>query len=188
MSNKYDLSQMNAATISDSSISYNARNRQPDSVNAFQNTNFKFTLTRLPNVTFWCSSVNIPQVSVGEVTIQTRFLPHHVPGSSIQLDPLRVSFAVDEEFSNWNEIYNWMRSIVPFEDFSEILRNENTYYSDGTIHCLNSAKNPNKRFTFRKLFPVSLDGFDLNVALNEPDPVMVTATFTYESFEIEDVT
>jgi hypothetical protein len=188
MTQQYDSSQVNLATLSDASFSYNPRGRQPDSVNAFLNTNFKFTLTRLPNVTFWCSSVNIPQISIGEVTVQNRFVPHHVPGSSIQMDPLRVTFSVDEEFSNWNEIYRWMRSIVPFEDFSEILRNENQYYSDGIIHCLNSAKNPNKKFVFKNMFPTNLDGFDLNVALNEPDPVSVTATFTYESFEIEDVT
>jgi hypothetical protein len=188
MSDEYDSSLVNAAAVNEEGISYNVLRRQPETVNAFQNTNFKFTLTRIPNVTFWCSSVNIPQISIGEVTVQTGMLPHHVPGSSIQLDPLRVNFAVDEEFANWNEIYRWMRSIVPFEDFTEILSNENNYYSEGTIHCLNSAKNPNKRFVFKKLFPVSLDGFDLNVALNEPEPVTVSATFTYESFEIENVT
>ena len=188
MTNEYDSSSIDAAAISDEGISYNALRRQPSNVNAFLNTNFKFTLTRIPNVTFWCSSVNIPQVSIGDVTIQTGMLPHHVPGSSVQLDQLRVSFAVDEDFANWNEIYRWMRSIVPFEDFAEILTNENSYYSEGTIHCLNSAKNTNKRFVFRKLFPLTLDGFDLNVALNDPEPVNVSATFTYESFEIEDVT
>ena len=81
-----------------------------------------------------------------------------------------------------------MRSIVPFDSFNEILSNEQNYYSEGTIHCLNSAKNPHRRFIFKNLFPVSLDGFDLNVALNEPEPVQVTATFTYESFELENVT
>ena len=188
MAQYYDSSQINAATINDEGFSYNVLRRQPDSVNAQQNTNFKFTLLRAPNVTFWCSSVNIPQVSVGEVTIQNRFAPLHVPGSSVQYDPLRITFSVDEDFSNWSEIYNWMRSIVPFEDFTEMLTNESKYYSEATVHCLNSAKNPNLSFTFKKLLPVSLDGFDLNVALNEPEPVTVTATFTFESFEITKTT
>jgi hypothetical protein len=53
---------------------------------------------------------------------------------------------------------------------------------------LNSAKNPYKRFVFKNLFPVSIDGFDLNVALTEPEPVQISATFTFESFELESVT
>ena len=81
-----------------------------------------------------------------------------------------------------------MRGIVPFEDFTELYRNENDYYSDATIHMLNSAKNPNKRFVFKQVFPVSVDGFDLNVALNEPEPIQINATFTFESFELEDIT
>jgi len=53
---------------------------------------------------------------------------------------------------------------------------------------LNSAKNPNKRFVFKQVFPVSIDGFDLSVTLNEPEPVQISATFTFHSFELEDVT
>ena len=115
-------------------------------------------------------------------------MPIHVPGSSVQIDQLRVTFQVDEEFANWKEMYNWMRSIVPFEDFRQILPKQNDYYSDATIHCLNSAKNPNIRFTLKKVFPISLDGFELNSALTEPEPVTINATFVYDSFDIETVT
>ena len=188
MSEEYDLSQVNAAAINDEGTSYNALLRQPANVNAFQSTNFKLTFTRIPNVTFWCTSINIPSISVGEISISNRLLTHHVPGSSVQFDQLRVTFEVDEDFANWYEIHRWMRGIVPFEDFSELYTNENNYYSEATIHCLNSAKNPHKRFVFKNLFPISIDGFDLNVALNEPEPVQVSATFTFESFELESVT
>lgn len=188
MSDEYDSSEINEADVNQEGTSYNPLLRQPASVNAFQNTNFKLTFTRLPNVTFWCTSVNIPSVSVGEISIPNRLLTHHVPGSSVQFDQLRVTFEIDEDFTNWFEVHRWMRGIVPFEDFTELYRNENDYYSDATIHMLNSAKNPNKRFMFKQVFPVSVDGFDLNVALNEPDPIQINATFTFESFELEDIT
>lgn len=188
MSEEYDSSLINAAAVNEEGTSYNALLRQPTNVNAFQNTNFKLSFTRLPNVTFWCTSVNIPSISVGEISIPNRLLTHHVPGSSVQFDQLRVTFEVDEDFGNWYEVYRWMKGIVPFEDFESILANENNYYSDATIHMLNSAKNPNKRFVFKQVFPVSIDGFDLNVALNEPEAVQINATFTFHSFELEDVT
>lgn len=169
-------------------LNLNPLRRQPDTINAMQTTNFKLTFERMPNVTFWCTSINIPSVSVGEVTVPTKTMPIHVPGSSVQIDQLRVTFQVDEEFANWKEIYNWMRSIVPFEDFRQILPKQNDYYSDATIHCLNSAKNPNIRFTLKKVFPISLDGFELNSALTDPDPVTISATFVYDSFDVETVT
>ena len=104
------------------------------------------------------------------------------------MDDLKLSFAVDEEFSNWNEIYKWMRGLVPFENFREILSNTENYYSDGIVYCLNSAKQPYIRIVYKKLIPVSLDGFELNSALNDVDPITVNVRFKYESFDVEKVT
>jgi hypothetical protein len=175
------------SSINEQGLDLNARLRNPDTLNSLLNTNFKFTLTRIPNVTFWCTSVNIPGINIGEVAVQNMFLPVHVPGSSIQLDQLRITFGVDENFSNWHEIYRWMRGLVPFEDFREVIRDSDNYYSDGTIHSLNSAKNPNILFTFKKLMPVSLDGFELNVTETDTNPVTSSVTFVYETMEIKSV-
>lgn len=168
-------------------LSYNQARRQPDTTNPMLDTHFKLTFTRLPNMTFWCTSTNIPSVTIGEVPVGNKFVSLHVPGSSIQFDQLKVSFLVDEEFSNWNEIYKWMRQIVPFEDFTEILNSDQKYYSDATIHCLNSAKRPNVNFVFKKLFPISIDGFDLNTMLTDSSPISINATFVFESFAMEKV-
>ena len=81
-----------------------------------------------------------------------------------------------------------MRGLVPFEDFREVIRDTDEYYSEGTVHLLNSAKNPNIRFTFKKLMPIALDGFEMSSTLNDAEQVSVSATFVYESFDIEKVT
>lgn len=168
-------------------LSYNQTRRQPDTTNPMLDTHFKLTFSRLPNMTFWCTSTNIPSVTIGEVPVANKFVSLHVPGSSIQFDQLKVSFLVDEEFSNWNEIYKWMRQIVPFEDFTEILSSDQKYYSDATVHCLNSAKRPHVNFVFKKLFPISIDGFDLNTMLTDSSPISINATFVFESFAMEKV-
>ena len=80
-----------------------------------------------------------------------------------------------------------MRGLVPFEDFREVIRDSDNYYSDGTIHSLNSAKNPNILFTFKKLMPVSLDGFELNVTETDINSVTSSVTFVYETMEIKSV-
>ena len=182
------MAETNSPSVDRQMRSFNPNSRQRETPNAMQTTNFKLTFARMPNITFWCTSVNIPSISVGEVTVPTRSMPIHVPGSSVQLDQLRLNFIVDEDFVNWREIYAWMRGIVPFEDFTDILQNQQDYYSDATIHCLSNAKNPNVKFTFNKVFPISLDGFDLSSALNEPEPVTISATFIYDNFDIERVT
>jgi hypothetical protein len=179
---------MSKAKINEQGLQYNINQRQPATINAQQSTNFKMTLTRIPNVTFWCTAINIPSISIGDVPVSNMFAPLHVPGSSIQYDQLRVTFQVDEEFANWKEIHNWMRGVVPFEDFRQIIPNDQDYYSDIMIHCLNSSKNPSYLFTVKKAFPVNIDGFDLSVALTEPEPVTISATFVFETFDIQKVT
>ena len=149
--NQYDIPVINQA-----GQNYSPIVRDPDTTNPMLDTHFKLTFTRIPNVSFWCTSTNIPSISIGEVAVPNKFVSLHVPGSSIQFDQLRVSFLIDEEFTNWNEIYNWMQSVVPFEDFRRILPNDANYDSDATIHCLNSAKQPHVNFIFKKLFPISL--------------------------------
>ena len=182
------MSEYTTPQINQEGLSYNVLSRQPDSINPLLSTNFKFELMRIPNVTYWCTSANVPSVNIGNVQVGNMFVKHHVPGSSIEMDDLKLSFAVDEEFSNWNEIYKWMRGLVPFENFREILSNTENYYSDGIVYCLNSAKQPYIRIVYKKLIPVSLDGFELNSALNDVDPITVNVRFKYESFDVEKVT
>jgi hypothetical protein len=182
------MSNSNTPVINQQNLNYSVLGREPDTTNTLLNTNFKFTLLRIPNVTFWCTSVNMPSVTIGSVEVANKFVKHHVPGSSIDLDTLKVTFIVDEEFTNWNEIYKWMRGLVPFEDFSEIIANDRNYYSDGTIHLLNSAKNPHRQITLKNMYPISLDGFELNSAYSDAEPITVNATFVYETFDIEHVT
>jgi hypothetical protein len=174
--------------INKEGLDYNPLVRENETTNAMLNTNFKLTFQRIPNISFWCTAVNIPEVTVGEVNISTGILPIHVPGSSVSLGQLNLTFILDEEFSNWNEIYKWMRGTTPFEDFTDIIENEANYFSDATIHCLNSAKRPHMRFTFNKVFPISLAGFELNSALTDTEPVTINASFVYDSFDMEKVT
>lgn len=174
-------------SINQQGLELNARLRNPNTINSLMNNNFKLTLTRLPNITFWCSSVNIPGVNIGEVPVSNMFAQVHVPGSSIQLDQLRVTFGVDENFANWMEIHKWMRGVVPFEDFREIYQDQDDYYSDGIIHTLTNAKNPNMIFTFKKLLPVSLDGFEMTSTANDTEQITSSVTFVYETFDIQSV-
>lgn len=182
------MSRYNTSMINQEGLDFNPLNQENETTNAMLSTNFKLTFQRIPNMTFWCTQVNIPEISVGEISIPTRVMPIHVPGSSVSLSQLNLTFILDEEFANWNEVYRWMRGTTPFEDFEDIIRNENNYFSDATIHCLNSAKRPNMRFTFRRVFPTTLAGFELSSALTDPDPVTISASFVYDYFDMEKVT
>jgi hypothetical protein len=182
------MSEEDSTIINQEGLDFNPAYRQAVSSNPMLNTHFKFTLTRIPNVTFWCTSTNIPSVSIGDVSVPNKFISMHVPGSTISIDRLRVEFIIDEDFTNWVELYRWMRNLVPFENFREIIAPTENYYSDGIIHCLNSAKNPNINFIFKKMFPVSIEGFDLNSAFTDSEPIKIRAEFAFESFDMEVVT
>ena len=114
-------------------------NFQPSNVNFLTGNKSIFVLSRCPNISFFCQRSNIPSVSAG-VSIQNN--PNAVqiqrPGTEISLEDLQIGFAVDENMSNWLEIFRWIKDISVYGTYTEILR-ENQKVSDAILLVLNSS-------------------------------------------------
>ena len=162
----------------------NILKRQPENSNFLLPTGFKFTLQRIPSVTYFCQSCNIPSFSFSEILQPTRFNPAKHPGRGYDFGDLDISFLVDEDMKNYLEIYDWMKSMGNAEDHIEYEENTKIHYSDASITILNSAMNPNLSVNFRNMFPKSLSGIDFSSTASDTEPILVTATFAYTSFEV----
>ncbi len=157
--------------------------RQPENTNPLLITEFKFTMQRIPTVTYFCQSANIPSVSVGNVEQNTMFSPINLPGV-FRFEDLSLSFVVDETMKNWLEIYNWMRSTSNAEDFAEF-ETQDQHLSDATLVITNSAMKGKLVANFRDCFPKSLSGIDFNSAVSDPEPIIATTTFGFTTYSIE---
>lgn len=161
-------------------------NRNPQNTNPLQPTKFLLTFDRIGTVQYFCQSVNVPGVSLGEVTRVTPFLDMFSPGTKLTYEPLDVEFIIDEELESWKNLYKWFTSIADpngFEgrDGSKELQ-KLKYFSDATLTVLSALNNPVLRIQYRNCFPMNMSEINFDTKLDANSIITVRASFRYESY------
>ncbi|MEE3228049.1 MAG: hypothetical protein VX237_03000, partial [Chloroflexota bacterium] len=80
---------------------------QPTNLNLLQTVAFETNFLRIPNVSYFCQSVNIPGMVLGTALQPTPFSDIPIEGEKLTFDQLNISFLVDEDLQNYQEIYSW---------------------------------------------------------------------------------
>lgn len=170
----------------------------PDNLNHLREKNFKtqLTVSRIPNVNFFATTVTMPGYTVGEVARRgiNKLLPE--PGNSLERDPLTVQFLVDEDLKNWQQIYQWILGMTFPESFKKscdwiesqegAIGEKHPYKSHLRILALKNSMFPNYAFDFHNAFPISLEGFDLTAAGSD-ESVVSSVSFIFSHMTIEKV-
>ena len=158
--------------------------RTPDSLNPLLPTYFQFSMKRTPAVTYFCQGVNLPGIEVASIEQPTTFrgIPHS-PGIP-DYDDLTINFIVDENLSNWLEIYNWMDSTVAAKATQNYEKDVREHYSDATLTILNSAMQPNLRVEFHNILPISLSALEFDSTTTTPESLIATAVFNFTTYSI----
>jgi len=168
----------------------------PNEINQLNVVSFRTNFTRLPNVNFFCQRVNIPAISLGMFTQSTPLSDLPTEGDTLVFEQMTMNFYVNEDLSNYLEIYDWLISLgFPDDNVQFNLKNNalsteanKTIKSDMNLILETNKSNPNYSVTFRDAFPVSLGSIELDVAATSLEPIVVDATFAYVgSFSIEKI-
>ena len=169
-----------------------ALNRNPQNTNPLQATKFLLSFSRISDVQYFCQRVNVPSVTLGEVTRTTPFLDMFSPGTKLTYDPLDIEFIVDEELRSWTNLYKWFTSIADPDGFEKRdgSREIQTFkhLSDATLTVLSALNNPIIRINFRNVFPLTMSSIDFDTKLSAETIITVNATFRYESYNFEFLT
>lgn len=159
---------------------------------------FRFDISTLPTVNFYCQSANIPAINAGYPTVATPFHDYPVTPDKMTFDELSIRFLVDEDMKNFSTIQNWIRGMTKPENFGQVkkfldqgpYREIGTRYlnelSDGVLTILTSNYNPNVKIKFEGLFPISLSGLSFDVDTNDIQYLTAEATFKYTIYNIYD--
>ena len=91
---------------------------------------FQFNLEKLPGVSFYCQSANVPSQNLAVATQPTRFNALPEPGDEINYDDLTIRFLVDEDLKNYMSIHNWLRYLGHPESASDWAN-----FSDGELYA-----------------------------------------------------
>ena len=173
-----------------------ALQRTPQNTNLLQPTKFLLTFDRMPTVQFFCQSVNIPGVSIGQAPLTFPSITAYTPGNQLAYNNFNVDFLVDETATTWQEIYNWFRSFASPDGTDErnVLNNlasqkkfntKKPYLSDATLTILSALNNPVVRVQFTNMFPVSIADVNFDTKQSADDVLTADDSFMFEYFNFE---
>ena len=163
--------------------------------------NFRLLVDKVPTVEYYVQTVSIPGLSFNE-TVQPIGVgvDAYFHGDKVEFETLNVSFLVDEDLKNYQEMYDWITQIVPVASPSDYERltggKKNTLgvsAMDGDdlkttsqiTLVTNTNKNiPNRYFRFYDAFPISLGSLELQSGA-ETAPVTCEVQFRFNFYEIQ---
>ena len=193
----------------------NSLTRQPTKLDYASPTQFKFSILKLPKVEYFCTSVNVPGISLGDATQATSLKNIPLPGDKLTYEPLQMTFLVDENLENFQEIHGWLvgsgfpRDHNEFQNlltagtdrFPSQSTSQSTEpgkvkfgaadtggtFSDATLTVLSSKNNAQVEVRFRDVFPTGLTGLQYNQQAADVDYLTATVSFQYLVYDFASV-
>ena len=190
----------------------NALSRQPTKLDLASPTQFKFQILKLPKVEYFCTAVTLPGLSLNTVQQPTPLADIPLPGEKLSFGDLEMTFMVDENLENYQEISGWLfglgfpKSRTQFANLVEAAKDRfptngkdsqttdagkvkygaqpiGPVFSDATLNILSSKNRANIEVRFNNVFPVSLSGLQFTQQATDVDYLSATVTFQYKLYE-----
>lgn len=144
------------------------------------------------SIDFSLTGVNIPQITTKSQNLR-------YAGSSINIsshvrdpyDPVTIKFKIDNEFTNYLTIYEWLNFIyngrVGYFDANGITKDHSiaSYQTNMSVIALDTYKNPIVQWIFTHAFPTTLSSIDYNYQTSEE--LECTATFLFAQMFIRNL-
>lgn len=175
--------------------------RNPTNKSLLQTNKFKLNFGAIPAITYFCQTVNLPGLSLNEITRDTPFIDLFVPGEKLSYETLNITFLLDEDLMSWMQLHNWIRAITfptEFDEFKDLDRLSQVsanraraglkpQYSDATVTVYTNKNNPNIRINFKDVFPTSLSSIVFNATDTADNIATADASFRFSYYNIETI-
>ena len=169
---------------------------QPENNNFLSPVGFQFGIQKIPNVNYFVSKANIPDVTLGQIdTIENTFIKLPIPGDKLTFGLLNISFNVDEDLNNYKEIYDWMIGLGFPDNFQQRGGlatgqgiQQDGVYSDATLIVTTAQYQPNVIVNFIDVYPVNLTTLEFDVQATDIEYMSAQATFAYRKYELDSIT
>lgn len=149
---------------------------------------FKFNLARLPKTNFMVQRASVPSLSLSSINQPT---PFHTPkrtGHTLSFGDFSIVFKVDEDLTNYMEIFAWMHGLgfpESTDNYKNLVESPFGDYSDGSLIIMSSQKNPSVMFTLENMFPISLSSLEFDTTQDDVTYMDCTVDFSFDRFRIE---
>ena len=189
----------------------NSFTRQPTKIDYASPTQFKFGIIKLPKVEFFVTSVNLPGISMDAINQSTPLRDIPKPGTKLNYEDLTMTFIVDEDLANYQEIHGWLVGLGFPKDHSQFknlmdasadrfptssgavsneigkvkygAQGDGGSYSDATLTILTNKNNAVTEVRFSDVFPVSLSGLVYDQQATDVNYLTAQVSFKYSLYE-----
>lgn len=147
----------------------------PNEFNLLTNVQYKLEIPTLPNLTYWVQTAFLPTVSIegGLLSSPNREIP--VPGHKLEFDSMTMTFLLDQDLRNYEEIYYWMLKIQVEKQFSEMTQ-------DIKLHFLTGQMNISRTITLVGAYPTTLTEVAMGSDDSDSVGVIGSVIFQYQYF------
>lgn len=121
-------------------------------------SNFTVTMNRFPNFEFFVTDGFLPSITLSETPITFNGSTVFRPDNGIQFDPISVGFMVDERYTSYLEMFDWIHEYADPQG----PRSEPMESSSLLVNVLDNNKNPILLFEFIEVWPINLGQVVLN--------------------------
>ena len=197
--------------INSSMTDTNIIDRTPSKFDYASPIQFRFKMTKIPNVEFFVQTANIPGIGLGTTEMATPLKDIPMPGDKVNYQSLDISFLVDEKLNNYKELHDWITGLGFPQDYTQFKTlqgtgsdrfpgstsstaatgtstkqplNEGGIYSDATLTVLNSKNIANTEIRFQNVYPTSLGSLSYDIKASDVDYLQVSASFNYMYYDI----
>ena len=165
---------------------------QPANPNFLNPINFRFVLHRAPTLNFFVIDASLPNVNLEPIYQATPFIPIPKPSTKLSYGKFNMTFKVDEDFVNYQEIYDWMSHLGLSEGFPDYANNVDKETNatgrgpvcDASLIVLDSSKKPNIEIRIRDMFPSNLGTIEFAVDANDIRHASCRVEFTLRDFVV----
>lgn len=143
---------------------------------------FRLAIDRLkfPNAEFNVQTASIPEISVDSATYATPQRTIEIPGDKVNYASLDITFIIDENLTNYNEIHDWLFGLVTVQENTSISKTR-----DMSLLILNSHNNVSREITFAGAYPTSLSTIEFDARSTDVEYLTASASFNYSYFKVK---
>lgn len=124
------------------------------------------TIQSLPNTSFSITEFPVPGIQLPPSIYPSPYHDQPIPGDKLVYSPMSVTFLVNENLSNWKEIYDWMIALAAPED-KKAQYDISRMFADIDIIIYSNDQIPITSFHFIECVPTSLGNIDMTVEDSE---------------------
>ena len=150
-----------------------------ENINFANPSSFRLVIDNLkyPNAQYTVQLASIPDMSVDGPAFNTPKRNILAAADKVVYAPLQLTFIVDENFTNYKEIHDWMFGMAGQDDLGQ------RKTRDLTLIIYNSANNVVQEIKFSDAHPTSLSSLPFEVTTESVNYLQAVAEFNYSYYK-----